>query len=182
MSPKHYKPGEQRDWRYRGGRMSENKVAWLDYSQGQVLLFVNENEVQSDHDVILHFFTYRGKRPFTLPLTSLTKEELDKLKELIDFAHTWAEPITEERDKVAQDAFDKGDDTIARVYRQVPKLVVRQRPGDEHSKRLPIRPDGVPQSSGGKRDLTDGVRGASAGLAGDDSQQSESQDNSKEID
>jgi hypothetical protein len=62
-----------------------------------------------------------------LDLTNLTHEELVAFREFWSIAFSIAEPIVLIRDKEAQDAFSRGDDSFTRVHRAVPRLVVRAR-------------------------------------------------------
>lgn len=66
-------------------------------------------------------------RKFMLDLTNTTEEELHELREFFDRAFALAEPIVLARDKEARDVYERGDDTLARLHRVVPSVVVRSR-------------------------------------------------------
>jgi hypothetical protein len=135
--PRQYRPGSRRGYRQSDGRMSKNRVAWARLVIGQLILmrgYSDEESVEEEKDVRQERgSTYRilitrstGGRPAQLNLTALTHEEFLIFKEFMLMAMDLAEPVIKLRDKVAQDAFDKGDDSFARIYRQVPQLVVRE--------------------------------------------------------
>jgi hypothetical protein len=60
-------------------------------------------------------------------LTHLTHEELEAFRQFWAIAFAIAEPVVLLRDKEAQDAFSRGDDSFTRVHRAIPRLVVRAR-------------------------------------------------------
>jgi hypothetical protein len=60
-------------------------------------------------------------------LTNFTHAELMAVREIFNLACDLAEPVVLERDRLAQEAFENGDDSHARVYRSPPTKVVRRR-------------------------------------------------------
>lgn len=69
-----------------------------------------------------------GRRnPLVWNICAMTTEELEATREFFNYLFDLADPIIRERDKVAEDAFSKGDDSFVRSYRQLPQLVIRSR-------------------------------------------------------
>lgn len=103
--------------------------AWVETFIGRFHIWVDEDtENLSDEKNIQIFINHAKMRPMYLNLTILTEAELDALKDLIDTAFEWAKPIVQRRDKEAEDAAAKGEDSSWRYYRQIPQLVYRKRP------------------------------------------------------
>lgn len=122
-----YKPGHRSRPQVRGtGKISENRAAWCKTVIGQFVLMLDppENADQVGTDIRLHI-PRPGMRDVTLNLTAMTVEELDAFEQFITLILQTARPVCEERDKVAQDALDQGDDSHGRVYRQAPQFIVR---------------------------------------------------------
>lgn len=120
------------------GRMSDYRVAFTknlfgsfnirqylpkDETEEDVRAYALENQIGPT--VQLQLDLQKMRRPIGMNLTNLTIEELDALRSIINLAFDLAEPVVKDRDKVAQDAKDAGDDSYARVYRQIPEFVVR---------------------------------------------------------
>lgn len=176
-----YRPGVRNvdlEKRTRDGLMSESRWAWVRVVTGQFVILVEDSKIGR---TIRLYHPTRG-RPVDWNLTALTEEELLKLKELFDSAFEWALPEVQRRDKEAADAFAKGDDSHARIYRQAPQLVYRKRPEQEHGEGVQQRPSGVPQGDSGGVDLDGGVRGLGDGLAEYDSGEGGSQDDGPKVD
>jgi len=64
--------------------------------------------------------------PRTINLTGLTEDELLALRKVIDAAFDAALPTCQMLDQQAKEAQENGDDAFARLYRQVPDIVVRE--------------------------------------------------------
>lgn len=90
----------------------------------------------------------KNGRILNYTLTSLTSEELALFRELMNLALDLAEPIVEQRDKAAQDAYENGDDSFVRIYRQVPRLVVRDGALRANSGSLRKRSEDSPEGPG----------------------------------
>jgi hypothetical protein len=182
--PEHYEPGP-RNKRFKSGTVPDSNYAWLDFHLGKFIILVGDkqtNEVQPGDDVVL-YWPRPGKIPnVSIPLTDLTREELDQLKELIDLAYEWAGPTVDERDEVAEHAFQNGDDSVTRKYRRLPSLVVRKRPGGEHGEGIHGRPEGIPEGVRRRGNREVRIRGTRSELASDESQQGQPQDNGETID
>lgn len=157
MSDRKFRPGA-RTKRYTEGKMSPNRLAWLGTYIGQfVLMYYRTPEETEDSDHVesepgptlrLMLPQQRG-RAFIFNITALTHVELLKLKELFDMMFEIAEPIVKERDQAAQDAFQRGDDSFVRLYRPVPRLVVRPRTLTADGEGVLQRPDDDGQGDDG---------------------------------
>lgn len=143
-------------------RMSADREMWVQVYKGEFILYETEGEEPELGNTLRVACCYRGanRRPVTLSLTSLTEEELLALRKFWDRAIEKALPIAQLRDKVADDAFQAGDDTYSRNYREVPNFVVRERPKRQHAEGVHDGPQGVsevgatghpPRDSGGVR-------------------------------
>jgi hypothetical protein len=78
-------------------------------------------------------------------LSDHTEEELKYLKEILDIAFYLAIPVAQERDRVAREALDAGDDAFARLYRGVPQLFIRPGLKREYDPSVPIGSPRVPK-------------------------------------
>jgi hypothetical protein len=122
-------------------------------------------------------------------LTALTHEELLAMRELFNFAFDLAEPVILLRDRIAQDAFDKGDDSFIRVYRQAPQLIIREGTIRQDGESLRERPDNFldgdfPEAEEVEevRSSSGGVRGAGNELASGESAEIEPKNNESQTD
>ena len=174
-----YRPG-LRNTKYRKGKFSDQRIAWLDSALGQlVLMFYTEFESQKENDhtesgpTVKILIPRASGSTVMWDLTYLTTEELDKLEEFLELAIGIARPIVAERDRTAHEAFSRGDDSFSRVYRQIPQLVVRERQEPTHSEGVLNGSEDVP--SGDEHDLgpgeDGGVRRAGSELADEGSVQ-----------
>lgn len=180
-----YRPGHRRsdlgkDFSQQG-IMSESRWAWVRVAIGQFVILVDEDDNEEIKKIRL-FHPIQNSRPINWVLTALTEEELLKLKELFDAAFEWALPIVRLRDKEAADAFEAGDDSHARVYRQVPQLVFRKRPVGEHGSRVLQRPEGVSDGDGRAVSRDGGVRGSGDELVEHDSEGDGPENNWPQVD
>jgi hypothetical protein len=133
---------KRRGARYPGsidGKMSDFRVAFAELLFGKFVIrqylpqdekdeemraYAEENQVGPTVQLQLALTWLR--RPISLNLTSLTEPELDAMRTIINLAFDLALPVVRDRDKVAKDAQKAGDDSFARVYRQIPVLVIRE--------------------------------------------------------
>lgn len=180
------RPGRKKQT-YGDGRMSENRIAWLRVIIGQ---FVIMRDNGSDEDIVKEFGpTYRlylprpGARAMSFNITALTHEEFLALKEMFQYLFDISEPIILERDRIANAAFDKGDDSFARSYRQIPQLIIRERKVGKDGQGLHERPVDLPDGDeseaeevGEVRMSDGGVRGAGNELASGKSEAAVSKD------
>lgn len=134
-----YKPGYRNkpDYDKEPGRFAEGRWAWVTVYFGQFVIWGDwkkdskGNQTDEVKDIkLIHPVPNRQAVSWTL--TACTEEELISMKHLFDTAFEWALPIVRQRDKEAQDAFEAGDDSHSRVYRQVPQLVYRSGPESKH--------------------------------------------------
>lgn len=121
------------------GRINDNKVGILVTSITRQLAIValdpetwdaeHEVKIASEKgDNITLLITIPGRpRPLAWNLSGMTTEELEATRKFFDFLFDLADPIVRERDKVAQDARDQGDDSYIRVYRTLPQFFTRKR-------------------------------------------------------
>jgi hypothetical protein len=143
-------------------------VAWLETFIGHVYIMMypeghadetDAPSVKSEPGPTLRLMFVKNGRPIYWTLTALTSDELDKLKTLLDMAFDIARPIVEERDKAAQHAYDtQGDDSIARLYRAVSRLIVREGAITENSTSVRQRPEDDAAGPGGPGDSDEGLR------------------------
>jgi len=196
---KSYKPGS-RNANFRNdrdeGKISENRLAWLRTAVGQaVIMFYDKKEDVEDEDPndnvelfarlgpsVRLFFPRPNSRTVVLDITSLTLDELIKMRELFSLLFDLAEPSVRLRDKVAQDAFNKGDDSYNRSFRPVGQVVVRTRPlGADHPS-LQKRLEDFTNRVGGRLSDNGGVRISSTELAPVQSEEGSTQDNGETAD
>lgn len=118
--------------------MAEERVAFFQSVLGTMSIYLN-NAGSADRDqtpsVVILYGSDNKKFPYKHSITSMTSAELAHYKEFINLAIEIAEPIVEERDKIAAEAMTEGDDSYGRVYRQPSRIVVRPRllGPDDHS-------------------------------------------------
>jgi hypothetical protein len=115
--------------KFREERMSEDRRAWLKTFVGQFILKISpreEDDPSEYGDSVWLVIPRPNSRPVMLNLTALTHEELKLTRQFFNAVFDIAEPLCMDRDKVAQDAFDQGDDSHIRLYRSVPELIVRK--------------------------------------------------------
>lgn len=144
------------------GRMSDRRVAWLEFLFGKVIVrqFLPEDETDQElreyaeenqvgPTVIVQMDIGRtGRRPIYLNLTALTAEELQGFRDVMNFAFDLAEPVARDRDEVARRAKEAGDDSYARVYRSVPQFIVRDGKVIPYGEGVQDGSDDVPGGSG----------------------------------
>lgn len=144
MSPRQYKPKG-----YPGGKVPEAHIAWVNTYVGKWTLqehpeqTADYGESGCNHSLILHFAT-GGYRTFDL--TALRVEELEAIREFLEYTYQKIKPILELRDEEARVAQDEGDGSYRRNYRAIPQLVVRERTPRDHSAGVRERP--VPSPEG----------------------------------
>lgn len=160
--------------RFRGGRFSKNRLAWLHCVMGQFVVMkdydVDELEkIQLDPE---WGATYRllipraGTRPVALNFTAMTHEEFVAFRKLFDLICELAEPVILERDRIAQDAFDKGDDSFNRSYRQIPQLVIREGALGADDQGVHDGPDDLPDGDLSEAEEVEEVRVSDGGVRG----------------
>lgn len=177
-----YRPGSKNPKFRSDGRMSENRFAWLRVVIGQFVIMHYEDDDglqpygEEETDSNEHGPTVRLVLPrmFGAPIkyniTALTLDELMKLREFFNLLFDLAEPTVRERDRIAHEALEAGDDSFARVYRQVPQFIVRGRSGRANGKGIH---DGHEDAAAGPAvDLSPtGAAGTDGGTVADDDAQ-----------
>lgn len=124
--------------RPQGRRMAEERVAFFQSVLGTMSIYLN-NAGSAERDqtpsVVVLYGADNKRFPYKHSITSMTAAELAHYKEFINMAIEMAEPIVEERDRIAAEAMGEGDDSYGRVYRQPSRIVVRPRllGPDDHS-------------------------------------------------
>lgn len=162
------------------GKISNNRWAWVATYIGQwIISGLPEKEHVS---IYLSFAIPNAIKPVQWNLTALTHAELMAMKTIINEAINLAEPVTIALDKEAEDAFQNGDDSFLRIYRQVPQLVFRSGEKSPYGKSVPLGPDGIPEGTG-YADFADGTfRRQSNVLAESDTERGGSEDDQSQAD
>lgn len=148
------------------GTVPEGLVAWADLGRMKLSLYendINEGEREPGLNYTLNFRMDSGRK-FGFVLSLFTTQELIVMRDMLNLAISKALPVTELRDQHAAKALkEHQDDSFARLWRPVPRLVDRTRlqPGDGSG--VPSR--SRPLSSMGRRD---GQRPAPAEPVGSD--------------
>jgi hypothetical protein len=120
----------QRDGSARGrgakGLLSPATARWVRTAGERISmsLFRSKTTTELGPEVIV-WITKTQRAGVPLTLTSKTLDELLGIKALFDYAFALAEPIVRKRDEDAAARYDSGDDSLPRVYRGAPEVVVR---------------------------------------------------------
>lgn len=184
-----YKPGQRRVTK---GVYVPERMAWVDTVLGQSILMyypedhdVTKNTKEPGPTVKVLIPRHTGQ-PVLWDISSMTLEELQLMREFFDLVFDTAEPIVRMRDEVAQDEFAAGNDSITRLYRKVPQLVVRKRPEPQHSEGVLDGHENVPEGDGDGRGSGDstsgGVRGSGSVVADGEQEGSVGQDDGEASD
>lgn len=189
MAERSYPLGNRRS-QFKGtkGQFDPARFAWTLNNIGEFMILVNPVEDGSQAGPSVRIFSPIARRNYNVSwdLTGLTEDELVALKQIFDTAFEWALPVVQQRDKDAADAFERGDDSQIRVYRQVPQLVFRKRPEQEYGQSVLHRPENVsPVDDDGSTDPgsdSDGVLGSGDGVAERDEGVLEPEDDGSEVD
>jgi hypothetical protein len=166
------------------GKLGDSRVMWLRVAVSQfVLQRYTKSKAQLEAEAELgeeleappddpeYGPTYllviprQGARPVKLNMTALTEEELKLTRHFFNELFDLVEPIVRYRDKVANDAFAEGDDSYARIYRQVPQFIVRSGSLREDDQRILDGSQDIPTGTGGDDTADGGVRGVRDELA-----------------
>lgn len=120
-------------------QMGEERVAFIQTVAGTASIYMNDpaaNAQDNTPSVTIWLSEGPGKQPFRLGLGSFTERELDLFKEFFELAMRMARPVCQKRDAIAKEAFETGDDSFGRVYRQEPLMVVRPKARRENDNTL----------------------------------------------
>lgn len=134
-----------RERKYMPEQISDTRTRWVLLGTTSVVLYESEEPDDAGHfagypSVRLVFS--RNRERLSLLLTHYTAEEIRMLREFVNHALDLAEPLCEERDRIAREAFENNDDdTYIRLYRPTPQLHVRKRRQPQHGARVPGGPD-----------------------------------------
>lgn len=175
------------------GRFSVNRLAWLKITVGQFILmrFDNKEQEQEDFDdldeengaTVRLMIPRPRQRPVVFNITALTHDELKMMREFFTLIFDLAEPVVIDRDRIANEAYAKGDDSFVRLYRQVPQFIVRKGAVGPDGESIQERLEGVlgtpllvQLGPGIDGDLDGGLRGDSDGVADDISENRSTQD------
>lgn len=105
----------------------ERRRAWLHVTGMEFVLLLETNLADKErldaHMLVRHA---KAKVGTMVCLTDLTMDELLAVKEFIEIALANAAPTVEERDREADTNYVKGDDTNRRIYRAVPRILIRE--------------------------------------------------------
>jgi hypothetical protein len=104
-------------------------------------------------------------KPLTWNLSAMTAEELEATRQFFNHLFDLAEPVVNERDRIARDAFREGDDSYARSYRTPPTFVTRERKKRTNRESVQHGSSDATEGSGAGLDPDGGVRGHSDELA-----------------
>lgn len=130
-------------------RTPSDNVAWCSVEGAKVTVMAQPNDKESGNDLILGTGIMGMRGGSLMNLTRMTEPELLAIKQLLDQAFELALPVVRQRDEEANEAFNEGDDSFERVYRQVPKLVYREGAVKEYMQSLRNGPEDLPR---GERD------------------------------
>jgi len=175
--------------------MSENRIAWMRTVLGtSVIMFYppgvndeddDEYEIANNKELgptVRLVLPRPNGRAVTMNLTAMTGPELQMMREFYDLLFDLAEPVVRERDKVAQDAFNSGDDAFARIYRQVPQLVIRSGQVPEDYQSIRDRLGDLANRVGRDGDLEGRLRGDGHELAPSEPEENRSKDDDTPVD
>lgn len=176
-----FRPGHRDNPQLRGsGKMSENRFAWLRTVIGQFTIMKYEpSEEDADAEygpTVLLYIPRPGGRDISFNLTALTKEELDAIEEFFNLLIAEARPVVADRDRIANEALEAGDDSHARVYRQVPQFIVRKRSKRQDNQGVHDGSQDVSPRDGRDGNLDDGVRRVGNELVDSESSEAGSED------
>lgn len=141
MADRRYQPGQKVNKFRAGNKYSPNRVAWVNTATVQIALMrypegslpegeKPESSFNSDPGptFALVFQFPKVRYPISISLGVMTVHEVKALQAFLNAAFELAEPIATERDRKAEDAYQNGDDSYTRLYRQLPQLVIREGP------------------------------------------------------
>lgn len=168
------------------GRLSEEKVlilrtepsrnAWVIQFDQETTDYENNIESESGDTFLLCMEIPGRPRPLIWNITGMTTEEHQATREFFSQLFDLTEPIVRERDRIAHDAANKGDDSFARIYRQLPIFVDRQGTQREDSEGIHDRSVRLAGGGGLGRNTDGGVSSHGDELADSEQDEARSQD------
>lgn len=157
-----WQPGD----RNRPSPVLPHELAWIARLEGvEVRAYIHppnkSTEGEVDYGENINLGLYNGERRNVIfSLTTLTEKELDAFQRVVTAACARARKTIVERDRIAEEAFQRGDNSYARSYRRVPVVLDRSGAFTEHgesilrgSRRAPgvdVYPDRTPSGDGGE--------------------------------
>lgn len=128
------------NWKSRD-RIPDNRVAWAIFDTGSLYISQYDEMVDGEEEgerirnpmrpgsaVAAHFRDNFTRKIMKFILTNMTEKELDAFSDIFKHAIELARPVVRERDRIAWEAYESGDDDHhERVYRSPPAKVVRKR-------------------------------------------------------
>lgn len=132
-----WRPGSRRP--VPTGKFTENRESWVRLNTQQYILYKNPQDTRTmepgEEYIIL---IISNRREIKMNLSGMTQQELLALKTFLNRAFDMAEPICEERDRAANEAFEAtGDDSFVRLYRRAPEFVIRRGKVGQHTSGIP---------------------------------------------
>jgi hypothetical protein len=176
------------------GRVSDSRIAILrtGITNQLVISEIDNDELNKEEkfsldaeggmSYLLNIFLPGRPRPVSWNFSAMTTAELEATRQFFNYLFDLADPVVRERDRVANAAFEKGDDSYVRVYRPVPQFIKRERAKREHAQGVHVGPENPPQGDGSGGDLTGGLSGDGAELVDGQPQEGGIQDDWPEID
>lgn len=119
---------------FKKGHITDTREAWIAVKGFELILFIGDEEEylekrparRGETDAIKLELRQPNRRTFKVDLTGLTAAELRALAVFFEHAYKLALPVSEDLDKKAQEAFEAGDDSYARLYRPEPVVYKRE--------------------------------------------------------
>lgn len=184
-----FQPG-RRDFkmgkRKTAAKMSDDRIAWLKTNLGQFTFFrylTNEDGEENENGPnIVLTIPLMGMRTRSFNFSALTAEELEATEKFFKLIFDEARPIVAERDRVAHEAFESGDDSHSRIYRQVPQFVIRQRPEPSDTESVHVGPESLPKGDGTDGSSDGDIRSASDSVASEEPTDSSTEDAESQAD
>lgn len=105
-----------------------NKVArfvWLDLPYHSVHVHTPKSDDGTHQRVVLTISSKIGRGTVGMDLSALTSQELEAFRQAILIATEASKPVVETLDQKAMNDEQAGDDSNTRLYRGLPRLVIR---------------------------------------------------------
>lgn len=133
--PARYKAGHPHPKVKYDGRLSEDRYAWTKVQAGafQLHVYPDADDATEGFPTVHIVVPRPGRAPLRFNLTAMTEAELKVLQKFWNMAFEMALPACRERDRIAQEAWDEGDDSHIRMYRDDPVLFVRSKDSNKRS-------------------------------------------------
>lgn len=136
------------DHRIVSGQYGPHRESWTTDLNGHKFVGYVRLDDGDDLSVTITWFQ-PGKRPGGINLVNLTADELKVLREFLDHVLDLAEPYCEQLDAEAQQRWEDGDDTDPRLYRELPRLIIRERVQPRDDSGVQVGPERLSDVDGG---------------------------------